>query len=96
MTAPAPRLGLRQMSVLMEAAQEVSVACPWVWMGGDRRPVESLCSRGLLGATHDLFGIMPRGCLVLRRHDRELARRALQGLRRNRDAGEVMPWHIAS
>ena len=87
-------LGRHQLDILREAADEVSGACPWLTIDGDRRPVTSLSERGLVGATEDLFGIMPLGCWHLRRHDRPLARRALAGLRRNRDAGEVMPWDV--
>jgi hypothetical protein len=91
---PLPRLGNRQMEVLVEAASEVTTACPWVTIDSSGREVRSLVKRGLLGATHNLFGIMPRGCLRLRHHDRSLARRALAGLKRQRDKGEVMPWHV--
>lgn len=88
-------LGRRQVDVLIEAATEVTTACPWVWIEGyERRQVRSLSARGLIGSTEDVFGIMPCGCLRLRRYDQELARRALAGLRRNRDAGEVMPWDL--
>lgn len=91
---PVPRLGHRQLAILSEAASEVSRACPWVTIDSDRRLVDSLVRRGLLGASTDLFGIMPEGCLRLRHHDRTLAREALRGLRRNRDRGEVMPWQV--
>jgi hypothetical protein len=88
------KLGTRQIALLVEAGHEVSRACPWVWIYGDRRQVRSLASRGLVGFTDDAFGLMPRGCLALRKHDRPLARRALAGLRRERDSGGVMPWHV--
>ncbi|MBX9793925.1 MAG: hypothetical protein K2Y02_06505, partial [Burkholderiaceae bacterium] len=81
-------LGHRQVEILTEAASEVSRACPWIPICSDRRLVESLVRRRLLGASGDLFGIMPEGCLRLRRYDRDLARRAIRGLRRNRDQGE--------
>ena len=88
-------IGQQQVAVLIEAADEVTTACPWVWIENyERRQVSSLSARGLVGSTEDVFGIMPRGCLVLRSYDRGLARRALAGLRRNRDNGEVMPWHV--
>lgn len=89
-----PRLGSRQIAVLAEAAAEVVLACPWLPIAGARRQVEALQRRGLIGATEDLFGIMPAGCFALRHHDRDLARRALAGLRRERAAGSVMPWNV--
>ena len=88
------RLGARQIAILSEAASEVSRACPWIPIDSDRRVVESLVRRGLLGATEDLFGITPLGCLRFGRHDRPLAIEAIRGLRRNRDSGGVMPWHV--
>lgn len=88
-------LGRRQIAALTEAASEVSSACPWVWIEGyQRREVRTLSARGMVGSTEEVFGIMPRGCLALRRYDRDLARRALAGLRRNLRSGEVMPWHV--
>lgn len=87
-------LGRRQIEILAEAASEVSRACPWIPIDSDRRVVESLARRGLLGATADLFGITPMGCLRYSRHDRAAARAAMRGLRRNRDRGEVMPWQV--
>jgi hypothetical protein len=84
-------LGRRQSEVLAEAAREVCFACPWLPIGSDRRQVESLTTRGLLGSTENLFGITAAGCLAVRHHDRDLAGRALIGLRRNRDAGEAIP-----
>ena len=88
------KLGPRQMQILEEAAGEVALACPWLPIDTWRRQVDSLVGLGLLGATEDLFGILPLGCWRLRTHDRALARRALAGLKRNRDEGEVMPWHV--
>lgn len=88
------KLGARQLDVLCEAASEVSSACPWLPITSTRREVLSLGRRGLVGHTEDLFGIMPAGCWHLRTHDRPLAREALAGLKRNRDKGEVMPWHV--
>lgn len=88
------KLGRHQVGILVEAAFEVTMACPWVWIAGDRREVGSLSAKGLIGSTEDAFGIMPLGCLMLRHHDRELARKAIAGLRRERDAGGVMPWHV--
>lgn len=88
------QLGRRQVEILMEAASEVSMACPWIPICSDRRLVDSLVRRRMLGASRNLFGIMPEGCLRLRRYERELARKAIRGLRRNRDQGEVMPWHV--
>lgn len=87
-------LGHRQMQILVEAAGEVSRACPWITIDSDRRIVHSLVRRGLLGATQDLFGIMPLGCLAIRRNHPELARNAARGLRRNVTSGEVMPWQV--
>lgn len=87
-------LGHRQRSILHEAASEVSRACPWVPIDGDRRTVESLVRRGLLGATDDLFGITAEGCVVVSREDHELGMSAIRGLKRNRDQGEVLPWQI--
>lgn len=88
-------LGRRQIEVLTEAAAEVVTACPWVWIEPyERRQVEALHSRGLVMSTGEIFGIMPRGCLVLRSYDRPLTRKAVAGLRRERSKGEVMPWHI--
>lgn len=88
------RLGTRQIALLLEAASEVASACPWLTIDRDQRAVRALADRGLVGATHNLFGIMPAGCLELRKHDREAARQAVAGLRRNDRAGEVMPWHV--
>jgi hypothetical protein len=89
------KLGPRQLELLVEAAAEVTMACPWVWIEGyQRRPVRSLADKGLLGCTGDVFGIMPAGCLELRKHDRQLARKAVAGLRREAAAGSVMPWHV--
>lgn len=89
------RLGHLQIALLSEAASEVISACPWVWIDGyERRQVRALASKGLIGCTDDAFGITPAGCLELRKHDRELARRAVAGLRREFAAGSVMPWHV--
>lgn len=89
------KLGTRQLAVLIEAASEVTTACPWVWIDGYERPaVNTLATRGLVGCTQDLFGIMPAGCLELRKHDRALARKAVAGLRREAAAGSVMPWDV--
>lgn len=88
------KLGPRQMQVLLEAAEEVTLACPWLPIAYSRRQVDSLVGLGLLGATEDLFGILPLGCWRLRTYDRALVHRALAGLKRNRDKGEVMPWHV--
>lgn len=82
-------LGRRQVAVLVEAASEVASACPWLPIAGTRRVVWSLSMRGLVGATHDLFGITARGCAVLRRYDRPLARAAAAGLRRERISGPI-------
>lgn len=87
-------IGARQLAVLVEAAGEVTTACPWVWIGGERRQVKSLAGRGLVGCTEDVFGIMPRGCLTLRKYDRELARCAVRRLRREQSRGTVMPWDV--
>lgn len=87
-------LGLQQLAILREAAIEVACACPWVWIDSDRRIVDSLVHRGLAGATSDAFGITIKGLWALRQHDRPLAIQAAQGLRRNRDEGEVLPWQI--
>lgn len=87
-------LGRRQIAILLEAASEVTRACPWVTIDGDRRTVESLVVRGLAAATQDLFAIMPAGCMAVRRIDRALAREAVAGLRRNMDQGAVMPWEV--
>lgn len=89
-----PPLGVRQLALLREAAREVTSACPWVWICSDRRTVESLAARGLVGTTSDAFGITVEGLLELRRHDRPLALRAAKGLRRNRNEGEVLPWQV--
>jgi len=78
----------------MEAASEVTRACPWVTIDGDRRTVESLVARGLAAATQDLFAIMPAGCMAIRRSDPALAREAVSGLRRNMREGAVMSWDI--
>lgn len=90
------KLGSAQVSVLTEAASEVCTACPWVWIESyERRQVESLTARGLLGSTRKLFGITPKGCLVMRRYDRDLAQRAIAGLRREASTpGSVMPWDV--
>ena len=87
-------LGHRQREILHEAASEVSRACPWVIIDGDRRTVESLVERGLLGATQDLFGITPAGCIAVSRTDRSLGLSAIRGLKRNVALGEVMPWQV--
>lgn len=89
-----PPLGRRQLELLSEAAGEVARACPWVWICSDRRIVDSMVRRSLLGATGDAFGITIEGLLELRHHDRGLALRAARGLKRNRDEGEVLPWHV--
>ena len=95
MSAGGRKLGSRQLALLVEAAYEVNSACPWVWISGEqRRPVQTLAQQGLVGCTEELFGLMPRGCLKLRYHNRSLARDAIAGLRRERDAGGVMPWHV--
>lgn len=89
------KLGPRQVESLIEAANEVVSACPWVWIEGyQRRQVDALSNRLLVGSTGDVFGILPRGCLLLRKYDRGLARRAVVGLRRESYKGGVMPWHI--
>jgi hypothetical protein len=89
------RLGRNQIAVLVEAASEVAAACPWLPISGTAREVASLARRGAVARTHDLFAITPRGCLILRRTDHALARRAVSGLRRERAAGSVMPWEVA-
>jgi hypothetical protein len=87
-------LGHRQTAILVEAASEVTRACPWVTIDGDRRTVESLVARGLAASTQDLFAIMPAGCMAIRRTDPQLAREALIGLRRNMREGAIMPWDV--
>lgn len=89
------KLGHRQIQTLFDAAYEVATACPWVWIDhAERSQVNSLAARGLVGMTENVFGIMPAGCLVLRHYDRALARKAINGLRREQRAGGVMPWHV--
>lgn len=95
MTATRARgLGTRQRALLREAAAEISRACPWVTIDGDRRNVRTLVRRGLMAMTADLFAITPAGCLAVRRHDRKLAKEALAGFRRNMAEGQVMPWDV--
>lgn len=81
--------------LLEEAASEVTTACPWVSATGSERELSALAVRGWVVFTGTLFTITPTGILVLSRHDPALARRALTGLRRERDQGAVMPWHVA-
>lgn len=64
----------RQTAILIEAASEVTRACPWVTIDGNRRMVNSLVDRGLAAAMQDLFAIMPAGCMAIRRSDPSLAR----------------------
>ena len=90
MTAPPPHL----LALLVEAASEVSRACPWVPIDDDGDDVAALTALGLLGATDELFGITPAGVRAVRARDHALAMEAIAGLRRNRDAGQVMPWHV--